>query len=209
MKEPRNGFAPSYPMIRKFPVPRGQDRDWRSEVLCHLTGKLFPREHDTKRWSSSQSQVSPVTAGSSQQKRPTTFLTGFLLWICKRHVHREKGKMWMSCLTEPSELQSALPMKCLPVSGYKLNIVLMCVVQPIGAHTDICWARKKMYRFLQSTLWLKTYNVLLYCNLGPGILQLYVIRKIISRAFGSQFLKLISSQARLSLSGWILTNFVQ
>jgi len=34
----------------------------------------------------------------------------------------------MSCVTESSELQSALPMKCLPVPVQKLNKVLMCVV---------------------------------------------------------------------------------
>jgi len=39
----------------------------------------------------------------------------------------------MSCMTESSELQSALPMKCLPVPGKKLNIVLMCH----GAHIEI------------------------------------------------------------------------
>jgi hypothetical protein len=34
----------------------------------------------------------------------------------------------MRCVTESSGPQSAFPMKCLPVSGEKLNIVLMCVV---------------------------------------------------------------------------------
>jgi hypothetical protein len=40
----------------------------------------------------------------------------------------ERRKTWMSCVTEPSELQNALTMKCLPVPVQKLYIVLMCVV---------------------------------------------------------------------------------
>jgi len=35
----------------------------------------------------------------------------------------------MSSLTESSKLQSALPMKCFPVPGEKLGIVLMCAVR--------------------------------------------------------------------------------
>jgi len=34
----------------------------------------------------------------------------------------------MSCVTESSELQSALPMERWPKSGQKLNVVFMCVV---------------------------------------------------------------------------------
>jgi hypothetical protein len=37
-------------------------------------------------------------------------------------------KMCMNCVTESSELQSELPVKCLQVLVQKLNVVLMCVV---------------------------------------------------------------------------------
>jgi hypothetical protein len=55
-----------------------------------------------------------------------------LLWIFsslgwKIHYH-EKCKIWLSCVTELSNLQSALPLKYFPVPVKKLNIVLMCVV---------------------------------------------------------------------------------
>jgi len=40
----------------------------------------------------------------------------------------KKRKMWTGRVTESSELQSPLLMKCLPIPGEKLNIVLMCVV---------------------------------------------------------------------------------
>jgi len=40
----------------------------------------------------------------------------------------------MSCVTELSELQSALPMKYLSVPVQKLNIVLMCVILTSAEH---------------------------------------------------------------------------
>lgn len=48
----------------------------------------------------------------------------FLFWgVCKAHYGKKKQNV--SCATE---LESALLMKCLPVSSERLNIILMCVV---------------------------------------------------------------------------------
>jgi hypothetical protein len=41
----------------------------------------------------------------------------------------------MSCVIESSEVQGALPMKCLPIPGETLNN---------GAHIEIYWAHKKL-----------------------------------------------------------------
>jgi hypothetical protein len=49
-------------------------------------------------------------------------------------------KMWMSCVTKSSELQSALTFKGLALPGEKLNIVPMCAATN-GAHIEICWAQ--------------------------------------------------------------------
>jgi hypothetical protein len=43
-------------------------------------------------------------------------------------VSVKKCKMLMSCVTELSELQCRLPMKCLPLCGEKVNIIFLCVV---------------------------------------------------------------------------------
>jgi hypothetical protein len=59
---------------------------------------------------------------------PLAFFWGFV----KEMVYCEKCKMWMSCVTESSELQSILPMKCLPIPCDKLNIILMCAVPLMG-----------------------------------------------------------------------------
>jgi len=55
----------------------------------------------------------------------------------------------MSYVTESSELQSALPKKCLPVPVQKLNIVLMCVCVCVcratnGAHIETYRAYKEL-----------------------------------------------------------------
>jgi hypothetical protein len=56
-----------------------------------------------------------------------------LLGSVKDIVYREKvKKMWMSCITELSELQSSLPMECLPIPVEKINIVLMRVTPLIA-----------------------------------------------------------------------------
>jgi len=52
----------------------------------------------------------------------------FLLAVYKIMFIVKKLKMWISYMPESSELQSALPTKCLPVPIQKLNIVLMYVV---------------------------------------------------------------------------------
>jgi hypothetical protein len=72
----------------------------------------------------------------------------FFLGVC------EKCKMWMRCVTESFELQSALLMKCLPIPGNKLNVVWMCIVPlmvPILRSSKVHCL--KMYRFLQCSLW--------------------------------------------------------
>jgi len=93
----------------------------------------------------------------------------FFFWrIVKDVVYRERCKIWMSYVTESSELQSALPKKCLPVPVQKLNIVLMCVcvcvcratngahIETYRAYKELCEVQSlKIYRFLQYTLWLK------------------------------------------------------
>jgi hypothetical protein len=56
----------------------------------------------------------------------------------------------MSCVAEPSELHSALPMKCLSVPGEKLHVVLMCVVLlmvPILRYTE------HVRNFVRSSVW--------------------------------------------------------
>jgi hypothetical protein len=42
---------------------------------------------------------------------------------------------WPPCMIEFSELQSVLPMKCLPITGEKLNIISVCLATK-GAHTE-------------------------------------------------------------------------
>jgi hypothetical protein len=72
-------------------------------------------------------------------------------------------------MTELSELEHLLPLKCLMISGKKLSIILMCVgplmVTTLGSNENIklCEVQcLKMYQFLQYTLWLKIHNVLFY-----------------------------------------------
>jgi hypothetical protein len=36
---------------QETPCPERHEHDWRSEVVCHLTGKLFPHEHVAKQYS--------------------------------------------------------------------------------------------------------------------------------------------------------------
>jgi len=73
----------------------------------------------------------------------------------------------MSYVTESSDLQSLLPMKCLPVPGKKLNIVLLCFV-PQMVPTMRSTEHIRMYQFLQYTLWLKIF-ILFYCHLRPNL----------------------------------------
>jgi hypothetical protein len=66
----------------------------------------------------------------------------------------------MSCVTDSSELHSALPSKCSPLHGEELNIVLMCVMPvmvPILRSTEhirnfVEVQCLKMYRFLQHVI---------------------------------------------------------
>jgi hypothetical protein len=53
----------------------------------------------------------------------------FFSWVFVKDIlYCEKCKMCIFCMTELSEQQSVLPMKCLPTHGKKLNIILLCVV---------------------------------------------------------------------------------
>jgi hypothetical protein len=57
-----------------------------------------------------------------------------LFWgIVKDTVYHDKVQNNVNYMTESSELQSALPMKCLPLPNEKLNIVLTCVVPLVVA----------------------------------------------------------------------------
>jgi hypothetical protein len=84
----------------------------------------------------------------------------------------------MSCVTESSELQSALLVKCLPVPGEKLNIVWMWVLPLNGAHIEIHWAHKELCEvqgfnsvdFSSIFLRLNVYKVLFYYHVKPEIL---------------------------------------
>jgi hypothetical protein len=79
-----------------------------------------------------------------------------------------------------SELQTALLMKCVPVPGEKLDI-LMCVMPlmvPVlrsiqHVSNFVRWCFKK-YWFLHYTLWLKICNVLFYCHLRLNILYTFI-----------------------------------
>jgi hypothetical protein len=98
----------------------------------------------------------------------------------RRYLLWRKCKIWMSCVTELSELQSVLPMKCVPVSTWwetEYHLDVCCATE--GGHIEICRAHKelyevlclKMYRLLQYILWLKVYDVSFYCHLKPDILH--------------------------------------
>jgi hypothetical protein len=50
------------------------------------------------------------------------FVKDIVLFVVK------KCKTQISCMTESSELQIVLPVKCLPVPGKELNVILMCVM---------------------------------------------------------------------------------
>jgi hypothetical protein len=75
----------------------------------------------------------------------------------------------VSCVSESLELQKALQVKCLPLTGHILNIVWMCVVPLmlliLRSTCDI--QNLKMYRYLQYTLWLNIYKCLFHCHLRP------------------------------------------
>jgi hypothetical protein len=62
----------------------------------------------------------------------------------------EKCKIWMTCVTESSELQSPLPMKCFPIPGEKLNIVLMCVVPLM---VPILRSAKHISNYVRFSVW--------------------------------------------------------
>jgi hypothetical protein len=53
--------------------------------------------------------------------------------------------MGMSCTTEPSELQSMLPVKCLPLPGEKQYHLELCHATS-GAHIEISEVYKKLVR---------------------------------------------------------------
>lgn len=80
----------------------------------------------------------------------------------------------MSCVTE-SELQSALPKKCLPVPGEKLNIVLICFVSlmvPLlrSSERTIYGVRSSVSNFIVHPIHSvveDTYNVLFYYHVRP------------------------------------------
>jgi hypothetical protein len=79
-----------------------------------------------------------------------TPLDFFLLVICKGHFYRKKCKMWMSCVAESSELQSALPMNFRPFTGEKLGIVLMCVILLM---VPILRCNEHIRNFKESNVW--------------------------------------------------------
>jgi len=59
-------------------------------------------------------------------------------------------RMRKNCVTESSELQSALPMKWLPVPGEKLSIFLMCVVSLM---VPILRSAEHIRNFVRSSVW--------------------------------------------------------
>jgi hypothetical protein len=78
-------------------------------VFCVIARKAAKSHHDTPR-------------------TPDLTSLAFFWEFVKDVVYREKIVKYERCMTESSELQSASPMKWLPVPGEKLNIVLICVV---------------------------------------------------------------------------------
>jgi len=93
--------------------------------------------------------------------------------------------MWISCLTELSELQYVLPMKCLPMPGKKLNIILMCVFLILRSAEHIRnFVRSTIWKYINfpNTLWIEIYNILFYYHLRPDILyNCYVLGNLVSQ----------------------------
>jgi len=117
-------------------------------------------------WSLDRERGAYFLASSSPDFTPLDiFFWGFV----KQNILKN-CKMWMSCVTESSELQSSLPTKCLPVPGNELNIAFMCVVPlmvPIFRSTEhirnSCVVQYfKMYQFLQYTVSFEVHNISFY-----------------------------------------------
>jgi len=82
----------------------------------------------------------------------------------------------MNCVTESSELQSALQKKCLPVPGEKLSIIMMCIMPLI---VPILRSTEHIRNFVRSSVWkcidfpntlynwkyILFYFILFYCHL--------------------------------------------
>jgi hypothetical protein len=58
--------------------------------------------------------------------------------------------LWMRCMIESSQLQSASPVKCMAVSGKKLNTILMYVVPLMG---PILRSTEHIRNFVRSSVW--------------------------------------------------------
>jgi len=53
--------------------------------------------------------------------------------------------MWLSFMIESSELQSALPMKCMPVPDEKLSVVWMYIVPLMVPYWDLLSTLKTLW----------------------------------------------------------------
>jgi len=63
----------------------------------------------------------------------------FFLGVYKRHYLLQKNyQMWANCVMESSELQSLIPVECLPIPGKKQYHLDVCHATN-GTHIDIYW----------------------------------------------------------------------
>jgi hypothetical protein len=95
----------------------------------------------------------------------------FLLGVCKKILFiMKRYKMLMSSVTESSQLQSTLPMKCLVVSGEKLNIILMCVMALI---VPLLRSTEHIRNVMRSSVWkYVSFSITLY---GWRYIMFYII----------------------------------
>jgi hypothetical protein len=112
---------------QETPCPERHEHK-RSEMMHDVTGKLFPQGRYKVVFSIIDRNVSEGGSILLPPSSPNLNALEFFFWgIVKKFFYHEKVQN-LNELHELSELQSVLPMKCLPMPAEKLNIVLMCVV---------------------------------------------------------------------------------
>jgi hypothetical protein len=133
-------------------------------------------------------------AHSLPSRSPGLSLLDFF-WKCvtDNFYCERRCQMWMSSVTESSELQNALLMKCLSRSGENLNIVYECCTTN-GAHIEIYRVHKKLcemqwlkvYQFLRHALWLKIYKCFILLPFKTGYSVFHNIRLSMSHYWNAE-----------------------
>jgi hypothetical protein len=102
----------------------------------------------------------------------------WLLWILSsgglwKILFIVKNAKCVSCVIESSELQSALPMKCLPVPVQKLNIVLMCVVPLTVPYWAVLSTKWTLWGPVFENVWIS--HIYIYIFYGWWCIMIYFI----------------------------------